>query len=166
MCKYRHRHWLLTKLRELPAYWTSAIRYFASLVFLNWPFTWCLVDVALQHQRIWDFLPLLDDRQRHCPEIPGFHKSEVKLDVYAKSWSPPDLHYNNTITTGVYNRMCLLFAYCRCLCVVRKWVRQHPGDFRAGGAAACVAPVITQRLPVQEGQKPSVSHPQSKHGRL
>lgn len=90
-----------------------------------------------------------------------FQNSDVKLDVYTKLWSPPDLHYNNTITTGVYNRMCLLLAFCRCLLVVRKWAATSWGQESGGGDAACVAPVITQRLPVQEGQKSSVSHPQS-----
>lgn len=69
-----------------------------------------------------------------------FQNNDMKLDVYTKLWSPPDLHYNNTITTGVYNRMCLLLAFCRCLLVVRKWARQHPGDKRAEGEMLPVWP--------------------------
>lgn len=94
----------------------------------------------------------------------GLHNSEARLDVYPEWWSAPDLHYGNAITTGVYNRMCLLVAFGRCLRVVRKWEQQHPGDRRGavGGGAACVAPVITLRLPVSQNRrtkKPSVSRP-------
>lgn len=68
-----------------------------------------------------------------------FHNSEARLDVYPEWWSAPDLHYGNAITTGVYNRMCLLVAFGRCLRVVRKWEQQHPGD---RGAAVGVAVVV------------------------
>lgn len=154
---------VIEQIEEIIAYWISAIQYCTAI------FTFCpgLVsskrssaaaeDLRLSSSTWWQ-AAILSWASR-------FQKREAKLDVYAELRSPPDLHYNNTITTGVYNRMRLLFACCRCLCVFRKWAQQHPGDLRAGGAAACVAPVITRRLPVQEGQKPSVSHPQSERGR-
>lgn len=81
-----------------------------------------------------------------------FLTSDVKLDVYTKLWSPPDLHYNNTITTGVYNRMCLLLAFCRCLLVVRKWAWQHPGDERAEGEMLPVWPQWLHRGPQYRSQ--------------
>lgn len=138
--------------------------------------TLCWPSPVSQCWTIRDFLPLPDDRQQYWPQIflffwGGFHNSEARLDVYSEWWSAPDLHYGNAITTGVYNRMCLLVAFGRCLRVVRKWEQQHPGDRRAavgvavlvgGGASACVAPVITLRLPVSQNRrakKPSVSHP-------
>lgn len=65
-----------------------------------------------------------------------------------KWWSAADLHYSNAITTGVYNRMCLLAAFARCLRVVRKWEQQHPGDQRASGLV--VAVLVVGKVEVEE----------------
>lgn len=61
-----------------------------------------------------------------------------------KWWSAADLHYSNTLTTGVCNRMCLLAAFVCCLRVVRKWEQQHPGDQRPAAVVAVLVVAVVE----------------------